>query len=341
MGLFIVRRLGLLAVTAVGLTTLAFWIPRFTGADPCITIKTPVGSPAYLACIERYNLDAGLLEQFGSYIAQLFHGDLGISMKYQHPVMELWLDQFPATLELSTLALLLAVVVGIPAGTIAALRPGSATDRLILGAALTGYSLPIFWSGLLLLMLFTDTLPQGGRLDLIYELDLATGEPLFEMVTGVMPVDTLLAGEFKAFASAVRHLILPTVTLATIPLAVITRQTRSAMLDVQNADYIRTAHAKGLPQWRVQAIHALRGALVTVATTIGLQMSVLLAGAVLTEYVFSRPGIGELMIDAVKSRDYAVVQSGILLIAGMVMLINLLVDLFCGMIDPRFREDAA
>ena len=337
---FIVRRLGLLAVTAVGLITLAFWIPRFTGADPCITPKTPAGSAAHQACIERYNLDAGRLEQFGSYIAQLFHGDLGISMKDQHPVMELWLDQFPATLELSTLALLLAVVVGIPAGTIAALRPGSATDRLILGAALTGYSLPIFWSGLLLLMLF-DMLPQGGRIDLIYELDLETGEPLFEMVTGFMPVDTLLAGEFKAFASAVRHLILPTVTLATIPLAVITRQTRSAMLDVQNADYIRTAHAKGLPRWRVQAIHALRGALVTVATTIGLQMSVLLAGAVLTENVFSRPGIGVLMIDAVKSRDYAVVQSGILLIAGMVMVVNLLVDLFCGMIDPRFREDAA
>ena len=329
---FIVKRLGLLAVTAAGLTTLAFWIPRLTGADPCIGPKTPVGSRAHQGCIEHYGLDAGLLEQFRTYIALLFHGDLGTSIADQRPVMELWLELFPATLELSSLALLLAVVVGLPAGTLAALRPGSATDRLILGAALTGYSIPIFLSGLLLLMLFSDTLPQGGRLDYLYT---------FDPVTGFMLVDTVLAGEFGAFASAVRHLILPTVTLATIPLGVITRQTRSAMLEVQNADYIRTAHAKGLPLWRVQTIHALRGALVTVVTTIGLQASVLLGGAILTENVFSRPGIGKSMIAAVLDRDYPVVQSGILLIAGMVMLVNLLVDLFCGMIDPRFREDAA
>ena len=341
---FVARRLGLLAVTAFGVTWLAFWIPRLAGSDPCIAIlgpRTPVDGPVHQACIARLGLDGTLLEQFGRYIGLLLQGDFGTSIQAKRPVFDLWLELFPATVELSALALSVAVLVGLPAGTIAALRRGTAIDRTILGLALTGYSLPIFWSGLLLLMLFSGELPQGGRIAWRYEFDPATGGPLFEPVTGMMLVDTVLAGEFRALGSAARHLILPTVALATLPLGVIVRQTRSAMLDVQNEDYIRTAYAKGLPLWRVQAIHALRGALATVCTTVGLQVSVLLGGAVLTETIFSRPGIGVWMIDAVESRDYPVLQSGILLIAGMVMLVNLLVDVLCGLIDPRVREGAS
>jgi dipeptide transport system permease protein len=202
-----------------------------------------------------------------------------------------------------------------------------------MGAALTGYSMPIFWWGLLLIMLFSTTLgwtPVSGRMDII--------NYYFEPVTGFMVIDAWLSGQEGAVKSALQHLILPSVVLATIPLAVIARQTRSAMLEVLGEDYIRTARAKGLPNWRVISIHALRNALITVVTVIGLQVGTLIAGAVLTENIFSWPGIGKWMISSISHRDYPAVQGGLLFIALLVMLVNLIVDLLYGWINPRVRD---
>ena len=201
-----------------------------------------------------------------------------------------------------------------------------------MGAALTGYSMPIFWWGLLLIIFFSGMLgwtPVSGRISLLY---------FFPAVTGFMTIDSLISGQAGAFQSAVSHLILPTIVLGTIPLAVIARQTRSAMLEVLGEDYVRTARAKGLPPRRVIGLHALRNAMIPVITTIGLQVGVLMAGAILTETIFSWPGIGKWMVDSISRRDYPVVQGGLVLIAVIVMVVNLTVDLLYGLINPRIRH---
>jgi dipeptide transport system permease protein len=224
------------------------------------------------------------------------------------------------------------VLLGIPAGVIAAVKRGSFFDQTVMGIALVGYSMPIFWWGLLLIILFSGILqwtPVSGRISLLF---------FFPPVTGFMLVDALLSGQEGAFKSALSHLVLPSIVLATIPLAVIARQTRSAMLEVLGEDYVRTARAKGLPPRNVVGVHALRNALIPVVTTIGLQVGVLLAGAILTETIFSWPGIGKWMVDSVFRRDYPVIQGGLLIIAGIIMLVNLTVDLLYGLINPRIRH---
>jgi dipeptide transport system permease protein len=201
-----------------------------------------------------------------------------------------------------------------------------------MAGALTGYSMPIFWWGLLLIILFSGILgwtPVSGRISFIY---------YFEPVTGFMLIDSLLSGQQGAFGSALKHLILPSIVLGTIPLAVIARQTRSAMLEVLGEDYIRTARAKGLPPSRVVGLHALRNAMIPVITVIGLQVGVLFAGAILTETIFSWPGIGKWMVDSIFRRDYPSVQGGLLLIAVIIMIVNLVVDLMYGLINPRIRH---
>jgi len=227
--------------------------------------------------------------------------------------------------------MVIAIVLGVTLGMLAAARRDTWVDQLTMGGALVGYSMPIFWWGLLLIIVFAAGLhwfPVQGRMDLaIY----------FKPVTGFMLIDSLLSGQKGAFQSAVQHLVLPSVVLSTIPLAVIARQTRSAMLEVLNEDYVRTARAKGLREARVTAIHAFRNALIPVVTTIGLQVGTLLAGAVLTETIFSWPGIGKWMIDAIGHRDYTVVQGGLLMIAIVVMVVNLIVDLLYAFINPRIR----
>jgi dipeptide transport system permease protein len=203
---------------------------------------------------------------------------------------------------------------------------------LSMGTALVGYSMPIFWWGLLLIIFFAGYLhwtPIGLRIGLSY---------FFKPVTGFMLIDSILSGQKGAFQSALHHLILPTVVLATIPLAVIARQTRSAMLEVLGEDYVRTARSKGLPGRRVVGLHALRNAMIPVITTVGLQVGVLLAGAILTETIFSWPGIGKWMIESIEKRDYFVVQSGLLLIALIIMIVNLIVDVLYGLINPRIRH---
>ena len=228
--------------------------------------------------------------------------------------------------------MIFAVVIGLPAGILAAIKRGSMFDHVTMTVALTGYSMPIFWWGLLLIMVVSGAwglTPVSGRMGLLY---------FFDPVTGFMLIDSILSGQKGAFASAVHHLILPTIVLGTIPLAIIARQTRSAMLEVLGEDYVRTAQAKGLGPARVIGLHALRNALIPVVTVIGLQVGVLLAGAILTETIFSWPGIGKWLIDSLSKRDYASIQGGLLLVAVIIMTVNLLVDLLYGLINPRIRH---
>jgi dipeptide transport system permease protein len=223
-------------------------------------------------------------------------------------------------------------MIGLPAGVVAGVKRGSVFDHGLMGISLTGFSMPIFWWGLLLIILFSGILqwtPVSGRISLLY---------FFPPVTGFMLIDSLLADQEGAFASAASHLVLPTIVLGTVPLAIIARQTRSAMLEVLGEDYVRTARAKGLPPSRVIGLHALRNALIPVVTVIGLQVGLLFSGAILTETIFSWPGIGKWLVDSIYRRDYPSVQGGIVLIASVVMLVNLVVDLLYGLINPRIRH---
>ncbi|MBP6280388.1 MAG: ABC transporter permease subunit, partial [Rhodocyclaceae bacterium] len=239
---------------------------------------------------------------------------------------------FPATIELALCATVFALLIGIPAGVIAAVNRNSVFDHGVMGISLTGYSMPIFWWGLLLILFFSVQLgwtPVSGRISVMH---------FIEPRTGLLLIDTLLEGNKAAFWSAAAHLILPTIVLGTNPLATIARMTRSAMLEVLGEDYIRTARAKGLSRFRVVALHAFRNALIPVVTVIGLQVGVLFTGAILTETIFSWPGVGKWLIEAINRRDYPVLQGGMLLLGVIVMTVNLLVDLTYGIINPRIRH---
>jgi dipeptide transport system permease protein len=331
---FLVGRLSLLVPTFIGITIAAFSFIRLLPGDPIIVMagERSVSPERHAELMKQFGFDRPLWQQYVDFFLNAVSGDLGRSLVTKRPVFEEFLTLFPATVELSVCAILLAVILGIPAGSIAAVRRGSHWDHLVMGSALVGFSMPIFWWGLLLIILFSGVLhwtPVSGRISLIY---------FFPPVTGFMLIDSLISGQKGAFASALSHLILPTIVLGTIPLAVIARQTRSAMLEVLSEDYVRTARAKGLSPSRIIGIHALRNALIPVITTIGLQVGTLLAGAILTESIFSWPGIGKWMVDSIFRRDYPSVQGGLLLIAAVVMLVNLIVDLLYGIINPRIRH---
>jgi dipeptide transport system permease protein len=331
---FLLRRLAVLIPTFIGVSIIAFSFIRMLPGDPVALMSGErVMSPERHAQIShQLGYDRPIVVQYLDYLWGVMRGDFGNSISTKGPVLDQFFQLFPATLELSICAIIFAVVLGIPAGVFAAIKRGSAFDQSIMGAALVGYSMPIFWWGLLLIILFSGILqwtPVSGRISLMY---------FFPNVTGFMLIDSLLSGEKGAFKSAVSHLILPTIVLGTIPLAVIARQTRSAMLEVLGEDYVRTARAKGLSPFRVVGIHALRNAMIPVITTIGLQVGVLMAGAILTETIFSWPGIGKWMVDSVFRRDYPVIQGGLLIIAAIIMLVNLVVDLLYGLINPRIRH---
>ncbi len=331
---FILGRLAVLIPTFIGVSIIAFSFIRLLPGDPVMLMSGErVMSPErHAELMSQLGLDRPMYLQYLDYLGGLVTGDFGSSIVTKRPVLDDFLQLFPATLELSLCAIIVAVCLGIPAGVLAAVKRGSWLDQTVMGAALVGYSMPIFWWGLLLIIFFSGYLgwtPVSGRISLMY---------FFPQVTGFMLIDSLLSGQSGAFKSAVTYLILPTIVLATIPLAVIARQTRSAMLEVLGEDYVRTARSKGLAPLRVVGIHALRNAMIPVITTIGLQVGVLLAGAILTETIFSWPGIGKWMVDSVFKRDYAVVQGGLMLIAGVIMLVNLIVDLLYGLINPRIRH---
>lgn len=331
---FLLRRIAVLIPTFLGVSLIAFSFIRLLPGDPVLLLagQHAMTPEQHAAAMHSLGFDRPLPVQYFDYLGNVLKGDFGDSVVTKRPVLQEFSARFPATLELSICAMIIAIVLGIPAGVIAAVKRGSFFDHTVMGTALIGYSMPIFWWGLLLIILFSGILqwtPVSGRIDLLY---------YFPSVTGFMLIDSLLSGQKGAFTSAVSHLILPAIVLGTIPLAVIARQTRSAMLEVLSEDYVRTARAKGLSPLRVIGIHALRNALIPVITTIGLQVGVLMAGAILTETIFSWPGIGKWMVDSVFKRDYTVIQGGLLLIAAIIMFVNLVVDLLYGLINPRIRH---
>ena len=334
---FILRRLGLVIPTFIGITLLTFAFVHLIPGDPVLIMAGERGiSPErHAQLMAMFGLDQPLWKQYLTYINGVLHGDLGISLKSRIPVWDEFVPRFKATLELGICAMIFAVAVGIPVGVLAAVKRGSIFDHTAVGISLTGYSMPIFWWGIMLIMLVSVQLnltPVSGRISDTIFLD--DSHPL----TGFMLIDTLLWGEPGDFKDAVMHMILPAIVLGTIPLAVIVRMTRSAMLEVLGEDYIRTARAKGLTRMRVIVVHALRNAMLPVVTVIGLQVGTLLAGAILTETIFSWPGLGRWLIEALQRRDYPVVQGGVLLVAILIILVNLLVDLLYGVVNPRIRH---
>jgi dipeptide transport system permease protein len=331
---FIFTRLSLIIPTFFGMTLLAFFLIRMVPGDPIETLAGERGIDAvrHAVMLKEYGLDRPVIVQYGIYIGKVLQGDLGKSIITQTPVLSEFSTLFPATAELALCAIVFALLIGIPAGIVAAVKRNSILDHGVMGISLAGYSMPIFWWGLLLILLFSvqlDLTPVSGRIAVQY---------FFEPATGFMLIDSLLSSEKGAFLSAVSHLILPTIVLGTTPLAVIARMTRSAMLEVMDEDYIRTARAKGLSNFRVVAVHAFRNALIPVITVIGLQVGVLFTGAILTETIFSWPGVGKWLIEAIGRRDYPVLQGGMLLLGVVVMAVNLLVDLTYGIINPRIRH---
>ncbi|WP_136682457.1 ABC transporter permease subunit [Falsirhodobacter xinxiangensis] len=331
---FLVGKLAYLIPTFIGITVVAFSFVRLLPGDPVLLMAGERGitPERHAQLTAQLGYDRPVVVQYLDFVMGLFQGDFGTSLATRRPVLGEFFALFPATVELGLCAVILATIIGIPLGVFAAIKRGSVFDQVSMGAALVGYSMPIFWWGLLLIIFFSGMLgwtPVSGRIDLLY---------FFPNGTGFMLIDSLMSGQSGAFTSALRHLILPSVVLATIPMAVIARQSRSAMLEVLSEDYVRTARAKGMSPFRVVGIHALRNALIPVITTIGLQIGVVMAGAILTETIFSWPGIGKWMIDSISRRDYPSVQGGLLLMAGVVMIVNLLVDLLYGVINPRIRH---
>lgn len=332
---FIFRRLLLVVPTFIGITLLTFFLIRLIPGDPIELLAGERGvDPARHAMLmAQMGLDQPILVQYMHYIADVLRGNLGTSISTREPVLHEFLTLFPATVELSLCATLFAIVIGLPAGILAAVKRGSVFDHSVMTISLTGYSMPIFWWALLLMLVFSVNLgwtPVSGRIDVTYWVD---------DVTGFMLIDSLLSDDKGAFLSTLSHLILPSIVLGTIPLAVIARMTRSSMLEVLGEDYIRTARAKGLAPKRVIFIHALRNALIPVITVIGLQVGTLLAGAILTETIFAWPGVGKWLIEAIHRRDYPVVQGGILIVATLIILVNLLVDILYGVVNPRIRHN--
>jgi len=332
---FFLKRIGVVIPTFLGVTLLTFSLIRLIPGDPVELMagERGVDPIRHAELLAQMGLDKPLLVQYWHYLTGIFHGDLGTSIVTREPVIREFFTLFPATLELSLCAIIIAVAIGLPAGIIAAVKRGKVTDYTVMGLSLTGYSMPIFWWGLLLILLFSVGLgwtPVSGRISAMFWVD---------EVTGFMVIDAFLSGEPGALTSALSHLILPSIVLATIPLAVIARMTRSSMLEVLREDYVQVARAKGLSMPLVVCIHALRNALIPVITVIGLQVGVLMAGAILTETIFSWPGVGKWMLDSIYRRDYPSVQGGILLIACLVIIVNLTVDILYGVVNPRIRHN--
>lgn len=330
----LLRKLALLVPTFIGVTLAAFFLIRLVPGDP---IEVMVGerqldAQAHARLAQQLGLDQPLAVQYGQYLKQTLSGDLGTSIVSREPVSHEFAALFPATVELALAALALAVSVGIALGALAALNRGRWVDQGVMGLATLGYSMPIFWWGLVLIMVFSvdfGLTPVSGRIAIEYDI---------EPRSGFMLVDALLSGEPGAFTSALRHLALPALVLGTVPMAVVARMTRSSLLEVLREDFMRAARARGLSPWRIVVVHGLRNALIPVITVVGLSTGTLLGGAVLTETIFSWPGIGKWLIDSIARRDYPVVQAGILISALTFIGANLVVDLLYGVADPRLRD---
>ncbi|MCZ7539460.1 MAG: ABC transporter permease [Anaerolineae bacterium] len=329
---YLARRLIESIPVIIGVSVLVFMLLHLIPGDPATTILGERATPENVEALrERLGLNKPLYEQYFIWVGRMLRGDLGNTVRGNIPVADEISSRFPATIELALAALIIAVIAGVPIGILSAIKRNSILDTASMFGALFGVSIPIFVLGLLLIFLIgveLEWLPFVGRLD---------SSVRFERVTGLHLVDSLIAGNLSGFKNALEHLILPAITLATIPLAIIARITRSAMLEVLNQDYIRTARAKGLRGRSVVMNHAFRNAMLPVVTIIGLQLGRLLSGAVLTETIYSWPGVGKWLFDSIIARDYPIVQSMTLVIALIFIAVNLFVDLLYALIDPRIR----
>ena len=332
MARFIVRRLLQLIPILFGLSVLLFiWVRALPG-DPATTLLGERATPETVAQIKKlYGLDEPVVIQYWAFLKRAVQLNFGNSAKTNRPVTDEMVEKFPATIELGASALFIAVVLGIPIGYFAARRFGSWLDSLSITGSLIGITVPVFFLGPILKLIFAiklGWLPTAGRQD---------GRIFSEHPTGFYVLDGILTGNFSASVDAAQHLILPAITLATIPLAIIARITRASVLDVVNEDYVRTAESKGLERGTITRRHILRNALLPVVTIIGLQIGLLLSGAILTESVFSIQGVGSFVAQAIAFRDYSVIQGFTLVFAIIYVVVNLLVDVAYGLIDPRVR----
>ncbi len=335
---FLIRRLLRLAAVLAAITVASFAFVHLIPGDPVQLRLGDHATPAEVASLRAtFGLDRPWYVQLGLYFAALLHGDLGRSLVDFQPVAAKLAHYFPATIELTLGALLFAIAVGVPAGIFAALRRASALDTLTIGAALLGVSIPVFWLGFMLVYLLAvlptelwglNLFPVSGRISLSYYVPARTH---------LVVLDALLAGNGRAALDALWHLILPALTLGTIPLAIVAKITRSGMLEVLRSDYIRTARAKGLAPWAVVVHHALRNALVPILTVVGLQTGLLLGGAVLTEHIFAWPGVGRLAFDAISNRDMPLINGCVLAFATVFVIVNTAVDLLYAAANPRIR----
>ena len=327
---YIIRRVFILVPTLLGVSLIVFFMLRLTPGDPAELMLGERATEESLHEVrEHLGLNEPLHVQYGLFMGRLMKGDLGETIFTRQKVWTEIKHRFPATLELSVCALFISIVVGVVLGIISATKQYSMFDYLSMLGALTGVSMPIFWLGLVLMLIFSVNLgwlPISGRLSVMIDLD---------VVTNFYVIDSIITKNWVALKDSIWHLIMPAVTLSTIPTAIIARMTRSSMLEVLRQDYIKTAKAKGLSNFKVVYKHALRNALIPVVTTIGLQFGVLLSGAILTETIFAWPGVGKWMYDGVMQRDYMVIQGGTLVIATIFILINLFVDLLYAVINPK------
>lgn len=329
---YALRRILLFIPTIIGISIAVFLASALAPGDRCIGKLGDRATPSQLAlCRTNEGLDRSLPVQYAMYANRALHGNFGDSIRDGRPITECVRAYFPATFELAFAALLWAALLGVMLGCLAALRAGSVIDTALMGGALAGLAMPVFWLGLVLVMTMqklSPGWPTAWRLG---------GASFYQPLTGVITLDALLRGDFALLREAASHLLLPALALGTIPLAVIARQTRSAVLETLGQDFIRTAWAKGLPPRTVYARHTLRNSLLPVVTTIGLQFGALLSGAILTETIFTWPGMGSFLIEGVLHRDTNAIQGAALAIAGSYMVINLLVDLLYAALDPRVR----
>ncbi len=353
---YILRRIVLTIPVLFGILALTFFLTRLLPGDPCLAIYGERATPEICAAFaERYGLNDPVGEQFIQYIGRVVQGDLGDSIRFSRPVSSLMAERLPVTLELAIAALFFAVIVGVPAGILSAYKRNTSADYVTMIVANIGVSMPVFWLGLMLAYAFAvglkDTpfaLPPSGRLPAGTNVmpffvqwglapDEASASPVMVFISRLYTVNAILTANTTLLTNSIRHLILPAIAVGTISMSIIARMTRSSVLETLNQDYVRTARAKGLREFTVVMRHAFRNSLLPIVTIIGLNFGLLVSGAVLTETVFGLTGVGRTLFDGITSRDYPLVQGFTVFIAFAFVLINLLVDILYGYLDPRIR----
>lgn len=332
---WLARRALILLPTLIGASLISFTLIRLIPGDPVLhLLGERGGSPEQIAEMKaKLGLDKSLPEQYLIFVGNAVRGDMGISTVARRPVNEEFWDRFPATVELGVVALMWSTLLGIPLGILAAVRRNTVWDYGVMGFSLVGFSMPIFWWGLLLILFFSihlGWLPVSGRLDIVFDIP---------PKTGFLLIDVWFApNSWPAFVDALEHLVLPAIALGTIPLAIISRITRASLLEILHEDYMRTAQALGIPKFRRIGVYALRNAMIPLLTVMGVLVGSIFTGAVLTETIFSWPGVGRWLIKSVEARDYPVIQGGILYTSLGVVLVNLTVDALYAWANPRLRK---